>query len=199
MNPQAGTADKAFIEVGGEPLVLRAVRKLQPQCATVLISANGEAGRFAPFGCKVVADTMQDAGPLAGLLAAMDHVAADLPDLQWLLTAPVDCPFLPENLAARLADCVAQAGTRAAIAASAGRRHFTCGLWHVSLAEDLRPALHDRSMRRVEDFAKLADAAQCVWPAEPFDPFMNVNRPEDLARAREIALQYAAPGHSDGR
>jgi molybdopterin-guanine dinucleotide biosynthesis protein A len=28
------------------------------------------------------------------------------------------------------------------------------------------------------------------WPAEPIDPFFNVNTPEDAVRAEELATQY---------
>ena len=65
-------------------------------------------------------------------------------------------------------------------------RHPTFGLWPVDLRDDLRVALGD-GVRKV---VLWADKHGCGWAefgVEPFDPFFNVNTPEDLARAGSLA------------
>ncbi len=58
---------------------------------------------FASFGLPVVADSVADfAGPLAGILAGMDWAHAHYPAIEWVASAPGDCPFLPRDLIPRL-------------------------------------------------------------------------------------------------
>ncbi len=65
----------------------------------VILNANGDPKRFAPFGLPVVPDDIPDfAGPLAGILAGLDWMAANRPDLEWMVSVPGDCPFLPADL-----------------------------------------------------------------------------------------------------
>ena len=75
------------------------------------------------------------------------------------------------------------------MASSAGREHFTVALWAVSLREDLRTALVERGERRVGAFLRRHNAMAVDWPAEPLDPFLNINTPEDLALAETLLRQ----------
>ncbi len=180
-----GGLDKGLVDVAGRPILARLVERLAPQCAALVINANGDAARFACFGLPVVADGVEGfAGPLAGLLAGMDYAAARFPAARDVLSVPADTPFIPENLVARLK--AARAGARIAVAASAGRAHHAVALWPLALAEDLRQALA-MGDRRVSGFIARHQNAEADWPAEPFDPFFNVNRPEDLAEAERLA------------
>ncbi len=76
---------------------------LTPQCDGIILNANGDPQRFALFGLPVVSDDIPDfAGPLAGILAGLDWVAAHRPDIEWMVSVPGDCPFLPSDLVQRL-------------------------------------------------------------------------------------------------
>ena len=98
-----GGGDKALIRIGNATILERALARLAPQCATLLLNANGDPGRFASFGLPVVPDTVEGfAGPLAGILAGLDRVATEMPELDWVASVPGDCPFLPHDLVARL-------------------------------------------------------------------------------------------------
>jgi len=179
--------DKGLIEIGGRPILGRLVERLAPQCAALVLNANGDAARFASFGLPVVSDDIEGfAGPLAGLLAGMDYATARFPSARDVLSVPADTPFIPENLVARLGSARAAGGARIAVAASAGRAHHAVALWPLALAEDLRQAL-TAGERRVSSFIARYENAAADWPAEPFDPFFNVNRPEDLAEAEALA------------
>jgi molybdenum cofactor guanylyltransferase len=180
-----GGIDKGLIELGGQTLLARLIERLSPQCAALLINANGDPQRFAQFGLEVVADTVEGyAGPLAGVLAGMER-AADSPAVTHILTIPADTPFAPPNLAARLSSAC-DAGAKIAVAASAGRVHHTVALWPVALRGELRRALTAEDERRVSAFIARFENAAVEWPAEPYDPFFNVNRPEDVATAEKF-------------
>ncbi|ARN82799.1 molybdenum cofactor guanylyltransferase MobA [Methylocystis bryophila] len=184
-----GGGDKGLIEIGGRPILARLIERLGPQCAALFLNANGDASRFARFGLSVIADEREEfAGPLAGVLAGMEHAASHFPSTCDLLSVPADTPFIPNDLAARLIEARADAGARIAVAASAGRAHHAVALWPVSLAGDLRQALADGE-RRVSGFIARYENVAAQWPTTPYDPFFNVNRPEDLAEAEALARE----------
>jgi molybdenum cofactor guanylyltransferase len=179
-----GGGDKALLEIGGRSLLAHAIASLGPQCRALVINANGDAARFATFGLPVVADSIEGfAGPLAGVLAGMDHAAAHFPDATDILSAPADTPFLPADLMARLEAGRKAAGAVIAVAASGGRAHHAVALWPVALREALRVALASEGERRVSAFIRRYPHVTVDWPTDPFDPFFNVNRPEDVVAA----------------
>ena len=58
------------------------IARLAPQCDGLILNANGDPARFAAFGLPVIADTVADfPGPLAGILAALDWMAAHRPEV----------------------------------------------------------------------------------------------------------------------
>ena len=182
-----GGLDKGLIEVGDRPILARLVERLAPQCAALLLNANGDPARFAAFGLPVIADSIEGfAGPLAGVLAGMDYAAARFPAARNLLSVPADTPFIPADLAERLEAVRDAYGARIAVAASGGRAHHAVALWPLALAEELRQAL-GAGERRVSGFIARYENAVAEWPVEPFDPFFNVNRPEDRAQAEALA------------
>ncbi|MGB7036244.1 MAG: molybdenum cofactor guanylyltransferase MobA [Xanthobacteraceae bacterium] len=186
-----GGGDKARLLIGGETILQRVLACLAPQCDRVIINANGDPARFADTGLPVVADSIPDfAGPLAGILAGLDWAAAHTPEIDWLLSVPGDCPFLPRDLAARLHAARSAAKTPLACARSGEWRHPVVGLWPIDLREDLRRALVNDGLRKIEIWTARHGVAIADWPAAPVDPFFNVNTPDDSARAAALAAQY---------
>ncbi|MGD9543139.1 MAG: molybdenum cofactor guanylyltransferase MobA [Methylocystis sp.] len=181
-----GGGDKPLVEIGGRPILQHVIDRLKPQCGSLAINANGDPARFARFGLPVVADSVDGfAGPLAGVLAGMDFGAAR--GATHVLTAPGDTPFLPADLLSRLEAARRRTDAAIAVAASDARAHHAVALWPVAMREDLRRALVDEGERRVSAFIGRFANVVVEWPVEPYDPFFNVNKPVDLARAVAIA------------
>ena len=184
-----GGGDKARIRIGGATILERVLARFQPQCAGTILNANGDPARFADTGLAVVPDSVPDfAGPLAGILAGLDWAAANRPDVTDMASVPGDCPFLPGDLVERLSAARAAAGMPLACARSGDWRHPVAGLWPVALREDLRRALHDEGLHKIEVWTARHGVAIAEWPATPRDPFFNVNTPEDAAEAERLAL-----------
>jgi molybdenum cofactor guanylyltransferase len=183
-----GGGDKARIRVGGSTILQRVLDCLAPQCRRVIINANGDPARFADTGLPVVADSVPDfAGPLAGILAGLDWAAANATDMAWLASVPGDCPFLPNDLVARLHAARVAAATPLACARSGEWRHPVVGLWPVALRDDLRHALTGEGVHKIELWTARHGVGVAVWRDEPIDPFFNVNTPQDAARAEQLA------------
>ncbi len=186
-----GGGDKARIKIGSASILQRVLACLSPQCSRVIINANGDATRFADTGLPVVADSVPDfAGPLAGILAGLDWAAQNTPNLEWLVSVPGDCPFLPKDLVTRLHEARDTANVRLACARSGEWRHPVVGLWPIKLREDLRHALVDENLHKIELWTARHGIAIAAWPTTPIDPFFNVNTPKDVAQAEAIAAKY---------
>ncbi|MBB5443338.1 MULTISPECIES: molybdenum cofactor guanylyltransferase MobA [unclassified Paraburkholderia] len=101
-----GGIDKGLQPLHGEPLAAHVLRRLAPQTGPLMISANRHPDTYealgAPYRATLVADTLTDfPGPLAGMLAGLRAAGT-----AYLLSAPCDSPWLPADLAARLADAL---------------------------------------------------------------------------------------------
>lgn len=189
-----GGGDKARIAIGGVTILQRVLACLAPQCVGLVINANGDPARFADTKLPVIADSVPDfAGPLAGILAGLDWAALHVPECKWLASVPGDCPFLPNDLVARLHEARVANGAPLACARSGEWRHPVVGLWSLALRDDLRHALIAEGLRKIETWTARHGVAIANWPAEPVDPFFNVNTPEDAAQAQALAEKYARP------
>jgi molybdopterin-guanine dinucleotide biosynthesis protein A len=194
-----GGGDKPMREIGGQTILARVVARLAPQCDELVLNANGQPARFAAFGLPVIEDSVAGfAGPLAGVLAALDWVAEQRSGIQWIVSAPGDCPFLPRDLAARLHRARSEQDAQLAVAASGGRAHPVIGLWNVTLRDELRQALTSEGVRRVDRWTARYRIATVSWPTAPFDPFFNINTADDLAEAGRLVAVDAAADNSAG-
>jgi molybdopterin-guanine dinucleotide biosynthesis protein A len=183
-----GGGDKAMLRIGDETILDRTLARFAPQCARTIVNANGDPARFAATGLTVVADDVPGfAGPLAGILAGLDWAAHNAPEIAWVASVPGDCPFLPRDLVARLHAVRTEAHTPLACARSGDWRHPVVALWSVALRGDLRHALVDEDLRKIEVWTARHGVAIAAWPDTPVDPFFNVNTPEDLAKAQALA------------
>ena len=180
-----GGGDKALRLLGGRSLLERVIERLRPQTTALVLNANGDPARFAACGLPVVADSIPDfAGPLAGILAGLDWAAEHRSDCPLVTSVATDAPFLPEDLVERLAQGMEAAGAELACAASGGQAHPVIGLWPVRLRDELRQALVEEGIRKVDIWTARYRLATVSFPeVAGIDPFFNANRPEDLDRA----------------
>jgi molybdenum cofactor guanylyltransferase len=185
LSRRMGGGDKALRLLGGRSLLERVIDRLRPQTTALVLNANGDPARFAAYGLPVVADSMPDfAGPLAGILAGLDWTAVHRPDCPVVASVATDAPFLPEDLVERLVQGMAAAGAELACAASGGQSHPVIGLWPVRLRDELRRAMIEEGIRKVDVWTARYRLATVPFPeVAGIDPFFNANRPEDLDRA----------------
>jgi len=186
LSRRMGGGDKPLLSLGGRTLLERVAERLASQCEGLVLNINGDPARFGELRFPVAEDPLPGhPGPLAGILAALDWAALHRPAVDWVASAPGDTPFLPADLVTRLHEAREAAGRPLACAASGARLHPAVGLWPVDLRHDLREALA-AGLRSVRDWAGRHGMARASWSGEPFDPFFNINTPEDLARAEAL-------------
>ncbi|TCP27588.1 molybdenum cofactor guanylyltransferase MobA [Rhodovulum adriaticum] len=183
-----GGRDKALLPLGADRMIDHVLMRLVPQCSAVALNRNGGSAPLAGLGLQFLSDPFPGyPGPLAGILSAMEWAAGQ--GASHVVTVAVDTPFFPGNLVARLwasktdtsgpvlASCPDEAGV--------SRLHPAFGLWPASLRADARKALID-GKRKVRQWAKGLDPAIAEFDRLSYDPFLNVNTPQDLARAERL-------------
>jgi len=123
---------------------------------------------------------------LAGVLAALDYAAHQ--NVPHVVTVAADTPFFPLDLVARLS---ASAPLAMAVTSEGDRiaRHPTFGVWPVALREDLRSALQN-GVRKVVQWTAPHGCQQVMFENAPYDPFFNVNRPDDMRIAERMYQRY---------
>lgn len=188
---------KALAVLGGETLLARVAARLGPQVSALHLNWNGAMPAEELCGLSPIADETEGyAGPLAGILTAMRHVARTDPAASHVVTVPIDAPFFPHDLVARLVG--SPEGPRdIAIAFSQEIMHPVFGLWPVAIADDLADFLETDEKRRVRAFIdrhrmKKVDFTISGSHKRTFDPFINLNTPQDLEDAERFLARERA-------
>ena len=189
-----GGGDKCLRRLGGQTVLARILHIVRPQVGPLVLNANGDGARFADYDLPVASDVVDGfAGPLAGVLTGLEWALANAPECQWLASFACDAPFAPRDLVSRFLAAVAEENADMACATSAGRDQPVFGLWPVRLADDLRAALVEEDIRKVDVWTARYRLARADWPTQPVDPFFNVNRPDDLDAAETLLTDMDVP------
>ena len=187
LSRRMGGGDKCLRLLGGRTILSRVIECASEQVAELALNANGDRVRFKDYGLPVIPDVIEGyAGPLAGVLTGLEWVAREWPDCNWVASFPTDAPFAPNDLVARLQCAIKAEGADIACASSNGRTHPVVGLWPVALRGALRRAMVEDGVRKVDAWTADYKMAYVEYSIEPFDPFFNTNRPEDLDAAESI-------------
>lgn len=200
-----GGVAKALLPLRGQSLLEHALERLIGQVSFIAISAN-DPGIVAAY--PILIDAHDDRrGPLAGLLAGMVWAEAH-GGIRWIVSVPVDCPFLPRKLVAGLRATARATGAQVVVAASGGTEHPTMALWDLTLLDALRPVVEAGTDLSVRRFYQGHQVAFSAFEDTGIDPFFNINTPEDLARAEDacrvgedleaVITGNADEGHADG-
>ena len=183
-----GGGDKCLLPLAGKTLLQRTVERAQPQVGSLLLNANGSSLRFARTRLPVIPDVFpNNLGPLAGIHAGLKRMHDDNPNAEWLASFASDTPFFPTDLVERLRGATAASKSLLAVAASKNRIHPIFSLWHASLLEKIEQQLQSGDIPRLQDWVKQQNMVQVEFAADAFDPFLNINTPQDLYAAEPIA------------
>ncbi len=182
-----GGGDKCLRDLAGQTLLRRIADVAAPQVDVLILNSNSDPAYFGCYGFPVVSDSVGGrVGPLAGVLTGLEWARDHVPSCNWVASFACDAPFVPADMVIRCVEAVEQEGADMACAASDGRDHPVFGLWPVRLAAELRSAVMDEGIRKVDEWTARYNLARASFAADPVDPFFNVNRPEDLAEAQGL-------------
>ena len=174
-------ADKAFIEIGGEPMVARAVGALEAAGAAPVMVAGGDGARLRALGLDHVPDRHPGEGPLGGVitaLGALDTLAGSGTDC--IVTLPCDAkapdPAAIRSVIQRLAASVPPA--ELVVPLGGGVPQWLHAGWH----RNCLPRLSEAFANGVRALNEVAQQLRTVVVEVPgMSWFADADRPEDLA------------------
>lgn len=177
-----GGRDKGLVQFRGRPMLEHVLAALRPQVDEVLISANRHLDWYRSHGPRVVPDRAQRfEGPLAGIAAGLRE--AHTPGV---VVVPCDGPFVPPDLVRRLRGASEAAGGSVIAAAHDGERlQPTFAFLPASVAGALDAYLA-AGHRKVAGFYAATGYVAADFSDCP-EAFVNVNTPDDVARAEAAA------------
>lgn len=175
MSDDGRGTNKALRLFDGEPMVSHVISRLSPQVDHIVLNVNQDHENFGVFNLPLISDEVSGfAGPLAGLHAGLQH--AQTP---WLLTCPCDSPFLPLDLATRLARAAESNDHDMAVAYTGSQAHPVFALVRASLLANLSEFLNGGG-RKIDAWYGPLSVARVDFGDE--SAFRNINTPEDLSR-----------------
>lgn len=182
-----GGGDKCLLPLAGKTLLQRTIDRAQPQVTQLLLNANGNSLRFARTRLPVVPDVFPDnLGPLAGIHAGLNWMQTKSPTAEWLVSFASDTPFFPTDLAEQFLSAVSS-GTKLVVASSKLNIHPVFALWHISLKVEIETQLKTGKAPRLQEWMKNHNPVQVDFPADKYEPFFNINTPQDLYAAEPVA------------
>ncbi len=183
-----GGGDKCLLPLAGKSLLQRTIERAQPQVSQLLLNANGSSLRFARTRLPVVADANpNNLGPLAGIHAGFTWMQVNAPKQEWLMSFASDTPFFPTNIADELLSAAISSGKTLIVATSKLRVHPVFSLWHISVASKISAQLITGEAPRLQDWIKAQEPLEVDFKADAYDPFFNINTPQDLYAAEPMA------------
>lgn len=183
-----GGGDKCLLPLAGKTLLQRTIDRAQPQVAQLLLNANGNSLRFARTRLPVVADVYpNNLGPLAGIHAGFTWMQTKAPNAEWLVSFASDTPFFPADLVETLSAAAQNSSSKLVVSVSKSRVHPVFALWHISLKEQIEAQLDRGEGTRLQDWITLQKPVQVEFNAEAYDPFFNINTPQDLYAAEPMS------------
>ena len=179
-----GSIDKALVDLCGIPLIEHVYQRLRPQVSKLLLNIPAKSA-IAYLDAQQIQDTTDKRdGPLAGVLSALSVAQESGSD--WLLICPCDTPFIPPDLGEKLLQRCVEKNAQLGIARTKGWNHPSLSLWHQSLFADLERAVIKESKAGFKQFYPQTNHCFADWQTGTYDPFFNINVPQDVDTAIDI-------------
>lgn len=178
-------AEKALIDVCGEPLVSRAIRTLSPFFSSLIVVTSATL-KLLLEDVRIVEDLMPDAGPLGGIYSGL---SASRSEENFVVAC--DMPFLSGELAEKIVSL--RQGADVAVPRSADGLEPLCAAYSRSCLPELERALGN-GMRRITAFfdtvsVRIIESAELESVPNLDLAFFNINTGDDLALALETIKQ----------
>ena len=181
---------KGLLEFGGEPLILRIARTIEPLVSSV--TAVGPSERYAALGLQLIEDQQfgiagergKSPGPLAGIASALSASRTD-----WNLILACDLPYLSREWLDWLLARTTVSNGQIIMPRTEGGSEPLAAVYRRECVEPVISALH-RGIRKVTDaMAQLRTefVTEREWHHIDLDGRLlrNMNTPEDYEEARK--------------
>lgn len=185
LGSRMGHVAKAFLDIGGVPIIERLLAVYRPIFPQVIIAAR-EAQPFAHLGLPVALDRFEARSSLTGIHAGLEAMTTSHG-----FFAACDAPFLQAGLVRRLLAHVEPDDDVVLPLKEDGYREPLTAVYSGRCLPHIARQLADGNFKIIDFFDRVQVREVPVAELLPGDPdlvsFLNVNRPDDLALARRMA------------
>lgn len=161
--------DKSLLMLNGKPMIRYSIDALRPLCQEIIIVSNGD--HLEDLGYTVVADSIKDAGPVAGIHTGLLHSAYEK-----CIVLSCDLPNIDSILLQQLLNVYQDETTL--IARCAEHIHPLVGIYHRSTVDVLEQFL-EKGQRKLLDCLVELNACVHKFPDTMHQQFANINTPND--------------------
>ncbi len=186
--------DKSLEIIGGESLIERAVNALAPLCKTVILVAAVDTELKSVTetpSLRIVTDIYPRKGPLVGLYSGLEQS-----DTLYNLVIACDMPFLSEKLIRLMIELAP--GYDAVVPRPGKKAEPLCAVFSRNCLTTIEKMMEDGdyTVRHIPQkvITRYVNAKEIASADPEYRSFINVNREEDLAQARELAEGLSGDG-----
>lgn len=160
--------DKGLLPIAGEPMVARIMRQIKPLVAQVVIVTNN--ADYEQFGCAVIRDEVQAAGPMGGIYTALQHSNTEQ---NFIISC--DMPLITTN-AVRYFMTQISIDTDVSVAVENGKMHPLFGIYARSCASLFLQRIQNGQLKLRDAIAQLRQEPidMSLWAV-----FANINTPQE--------------------
>jgi len=180
-----GHTKKALLEIGGRTIIERLLGVYRPIFSEVIIAAR-EPEDFVAYDLPVALDRFEARSSLTGIHAGLDEMKASHG-----FFAACDTPFLQPGLVERLLAEVTPDMDVIIPVKEDGYREPLCAIYSKRCIEFIAAQLEREDFKIIQFFEHVKVKEVPVARLKEGDPdflsFFNVNRPEELAEAQQLA------------
>jgi len=182
--------DKIFLNLNNKTLIEHTINKVKKHFKELIIITDKKNEFFVKNNLITVKDCIEgQLGPLVGILTAMKWAKENSPKCSWIASFPCDTPFFPVSIISKFIEESKKKESLILCASSHGRQHNIFGLWSIELHDKLYDDLVNNKVRKVQDWTKKNNIKNLEFEFKDYDPFFNINTPEDLELAKKIKLK----------
>ena len=189
--------NKAFLQLGDDPLIVHVIRRLRLVTDDLLLITNNHT-EYAHLGLPMHSDILPDAGALGGIYTGLMHASQEA-----ILCVGCDSPFLQPKLLSYLVSILGESDAvmpytdsrrQTPLCRNHNNNQITlqtlCAVYSKKCLPIIEAMLQESELRvhALQERAHIQRVSPEVWQA--FDPdgtsFFNINTPEDFERSKEL-------------
>lgn len=180
--------DKALVDIGGTPMLLR-MRSLLGEI-TEEVNVIAAPHKYAALCISSISDRWEGQGPLAGIITALRTTKETGGAIEWNLIIGCDMPFLTREWLTYLAERAQASSAEVVTPESAQGMEPLCACWRTSAAAKLQQVFEGgtRKITEAMNCLRMEVVDEADW--KRFDTagrlFWNMNTAADYDAARRI-------------